>query len=309
MAGSPDPLPLNAAQAAARPAPVAAAGPRVRPAGRVWRFAAKHPAGAFGAVILLLMLIAAVFARFLAPYDPLETNYALLVHPPTLQHPLGTDPFGRDVLSRVIFGARTALLIGLAASVVSATLGALVGAFSAYFGGRADLVLERITDMLLSFPLIVLALAVVAVLGPGTVPVIAAIIVPMVPRAARVVRSSALAVRHLPYIESAHAAGASDLRVIFRHLIPNVTSPYLILLTAFLADAIVLEASLSFLGLGVVEPTPAWGLMLRDTAGRYAESAPWLPLAPGLAISLAVFGANLLGDAARDALDPRLRRS
>jgi peptide/nickel transport system permease protein len=197
----------------------------------------------------------------------------------------------------------------LVASFASASLGTLVGAASAYFGGKTDLVLERLTDMLLSFPLIILALAVVAVLGPGTAQVIAAIIVPMVPRAARVVRSSALTVRQMPYIESAHAAGSTDLRVIVRHLLPNVMAPYLILLTAFLADAIILEASLSFLGLGVVEPTPAWGLMLRDTAGRYAESAPWLPLAPGLAISLAVFGFNVLGDAARDFLDPRLRGS
>ncbi|HYM68667.1 MAG TPA: ABC transporter permease [bacterium] len=278
-----------------------------RPARRGSRLVRRHLSGVFGATVLLLMVVAAVFARWLAPYDPLETNYTLLVHPPTLQHLLGTDPFGRDVLSRLIYGARTALLIGLVSSVVSATLGLLVGAASAYFGGTADLILERVTDMLLCFPLIVLALAVVAVLGPGTAQVIAAIVVPMVPRATRVVRSSALAIRQMPYVESAHAAGASDLRVILRHLLPNVVAPYLILLTAFLADAIILEASLSFLGLGVVEPTPAWGLMLRDFAGRYAESAPWLPLAPGLAISLAVFGSNLLGDAARDALDPRLR--
>jgi peptide/nickel transport system permease protein len=253
------------------------------------------------------MVVAAAFAPWLAPYDPLEPDYARLVDPPSAQHPLGTDPFGRDILSRLIFGARTALLVGMVSSLVGATLGAVVGAASAYFGGTADLVLQRLTDMLLAFPLIILALGVVAALGPGTLQVIAAIVVPMVPRATRVVRASALAIRQMPYIESAHAAGVSDLRVIFRHLLPNVMAPYLIMVTAFLAEAIVLEASLSFLGLGVVEPTPAWGLMLRDFAGRYAESAPWLPLAPGLAISLAVFGFNLLGDAVRDALDPRLR--
>jgi peptide/nickel transport system permease protein len=278
-----------------------------RPRASIWRGVRKYPLGAFGAVVLLGMVITALLAPWLAPYDPLEANYAEVVRPPSVQHPLGTDPFGRDVLSRLIFGARTALLVGLVSAFVGATVGALLGAASGYLGGKADLLLERLTDIFLSFPLIILAIAVVAALGAGTAQVIAAIIVPMVPRATRVVRSSALAIRQTQYIESACAAGAGDLRVIFRHLLPNVLAPYLIMLTAFLAEAIVLEASLSFLGLGVVEPTPAWGLMLRDFAGQYAEMAPWLPLAPGIAISLAVFGFNLLGDAARDALDPRLR--
>jgi peptide/nickel transport system permease protein len=250
---------------------------------------------------------AALFAPWLAPYDPLQTDYAAVLHPPGAQHLLGTDHFGRDVLSRLIFGARTALVVGLVCSVVSATLGALVGAATAYAGGTVDLLTQRLTDVLLSFPLIILAIAVVAALGAGTGAVILAIIVPMLPRATRVVRASALAIRQMPYIEAAHAGGVGAARVIGRHLVPNVTAPYLIMLTAFLAEVIVLEASLSFLGLGVVEPTPAWGLMLRDFAGHYAEAAPWLPLAPGLAISLAVFGFNLLGDAVRDALDPRLR--
>jgi peptide/nickel transport system permease protein len=254
------------------------------------------------------MTVAAIFAPWLAPHDPLETNYAMVVTPPSAAHPLGTDHFGRDVLSRLIFGARTALLVGLVSSFVSATLGALVGATTAYFGGRMDLLVQRLTDILLSFPLVILAIAVVAALGAGTLQVIAAIIVPMLPRATRVVRASALAVRQMPYIEAAHGAGTSDLRVIARHLLPNVAAPYLVMLTAFLAEVIVLEASLSFLGLGVVEPTPAWGLMLRDFAGHYAERAPWLPLAPGIAISLGVLGFNLVGDAVRDALDPRLRR-
>jgi len=263
--------------------------------------------GAFGAAVLAVMVIAAIFAPWLAPYDPLESNYAEVVRPPSAQHLVGTDPFGRDVLSRLIFGARTALLVGLVSAFVGATLGALLGAASGYWGGTADLMLQRVTDIFLSFPLIILAIAVVAALGPGTLQVTTAIIVPMIPRATRVVRSSALAIRQMQYIESACATGASDLRVIYRHLLPNVMASYLIMLTAFLAEAIVLEASLSFLGLGVVEPTPAWGLMLRDFASQYAETAPWLPLAPGIAISLAVFGFNLLGDAARDALDPRLR--
>lgn len=273
----------------------------------VSRFVRGYPLGALGAAILAVMAIAAVLAPWLAPYDPLATDYAMLIRPPSARHPLGTDHFGRDVLSRVIFGARTALLIGLVASVTSATVGAVVGAASAYLGGKVDLLVQRLTDILLSFPLIVLAIAVVAVLGAGTAQVITAMIVPMIPRATRVVRASALAIRQMLFVEAAHGIGGSDVRVLVRHLMPNVVAPYLVMLTAFLAEVIVLEASLSFLGLGVVEPTPAWGLMLRDFAGQYVESAPWLPLAPGLAISLGVFGFNVLGDSVRDALDPRLR--
>ena len=266
-----------------------------------------YPLGAAGAVILGTMMMAAVFAPWLAPYDPLETNYSMLVRPPSAAHLLGTDQFGRDVMSRLIFGARTALFVGLAASFASATIGALVGVATAYVGGKADLIAQRLIDILLSFPLVILAIAVVAALGAGTLQVIAAIIVPMLPRATRVVRASALAIRQMPYIEAAHSTGVGALRVIGRHVLPNVAASYLVMLTAFLAEVIVLEASLSFLGLGVVEPTPAWGVMLRDFAGQYAEAAPWLPLAPGLAISLAVFAFNLLGDAVRDAVDPRLR--
>lgn len=274
---------------------------------RVWRLVRAYPLGAFGAVVLGVMMAAALFAPWLAPYDPLDTNYGMVVRPPSGEHLLGTDHFGRDVLSRLIFGARTALFVGLVSSFVSATLGGLVGVATAYAGGKVDLIAQRLIDILLCFPLIVLAIAVVAVLGAGTLQVIAAIIVPMLPRATRVVRANALAIRQMPYIEAAHAAGLGPLRVIGRHLLPNVAASYLVMLTAFLAEVIVLEASLSFLGLGVVEPTPAWGLMLRDFAGQYAEAAPWLPLAPGAAISLGVFAFNLLGDAVRDALDPRLR--
>jgi peptide/nickel transport system permease protein len=273
----------------------------------VWRLVRAYPLGAFGTVVLAAMLAAAVCAPWLAPYDPLETNYSVVVRPPSAAHLLGTDQFGRDVLSRIIFGARTALFVGLVSSFVTATLGALVGVATAYVGGKVDLIAQRVIDVLLSFPLIILAIAVVAALGVGTLQVIAAIIVPMLPRATRVVRASALAIRQMPYIEAAHSTGVGALRVIGRHVLPNVTASYIVMLTAFLAEVIVLEASLSFLGLGVVEPTPAWGLMLRDFAGQYAEAAPWLPLAPGMAISLAVFAFNLLGDAVRDALDPRLR--
>jgi peptide/nickel transport system permease protein len=258
-------------------------------------------------VIILLMALAAVLADVLARADPQASNYALMFQPPGAQFWLGTDAFGRDILSRLIYGSRTALLVGFASSFFGATLGAIIGVSSAYFGGRVDLLIQRFMDVLLSFPLIVLALVVVAVLGTGTLNVTLAITVPMIPRCALVTRASALAIRETPYVTAARAMGFGHARIILRHMLPNVMAPYLILLTAFLGQAILLEASLSFLGLGVAEPTPAWGLMLRGGAVEFAERAPWMAIFPGLAISAAVFGFNLFGDSLRDALDPKLR--
>jgi peptide/nickel transport system permease protein len=275
----------------------------------VWQFARRRPLGAVGAAIVLLMVLAALLAPVLAPHDPLDTNFIAILKPPSLEYPLGTDAFGRDVLSRLLYGARTALLVGIGAAFLGTTLGALLGAVSAYFGGKVDLVLQRVTDVFLSFPIVVLALAVVAVLGTGVWNVILAITVPTIPQVGRVIRASALSVRAMPYVESARCIGAGHTRILARYILPNVMAPYLIMLTAFLGQAILLEASLSFLGLGVAEPTPAWGLMLRGAGVQFAERAPWLAIAPGLAISLAVFAFNVFGDALRDALDPRLRIS
>jgi peptide/nickel transport system permease protein len=270
-------------------------------------FARRWPLGAAGVVIILLMIGSAIFASFIAPYDPLETDFAAQFSPPTMAHWLGTDAFGRDLLSRIIYGSRTALLVGFASAFMGATLGAMLGVASAYFGGRIDLVVQRLVDIFLAFPIIILALTVVSILGTGVSNVIMAITMPMIPNCARVVRSSALAVRQMPYVDAARAAGFGYARIIFRHMLPNVMAPYLIMLTAFVGQAILLEASLSFLGLGVAEPTPAWGLMLRGAAVEFAESAPWMAIFPGLAISLGVFAFNLFGDALRDALDPKLR--
>ena len=272
-----------------------------------WAFARRKPVGAAGAALVLAMLLAAALAGLIAPYHPLVTDYTQMLSAPSLAHPLGTDEFGRDVLSRILYGARTALLVGFSSALVGATLGLVIGVTSAYFGGRIDLAVQRVMDVFMSFPLIILALAVVAILGTGTDRVIMAITVPMVPRAARVCRASALAIREMTYVDAARAAGFRHPRIMFRHILPNVMAPYLVMLTAFLGHAILLEASLSFLGLGVQEPTPAWGLMLHGGATQYAESAPWMAIFPGLAISLAVFAFNLFGDALRDALDPRLR--
>jgi peptide/nickel transport system permease protein len=226
---------------------------------------------------------------------------------PSSEHWLGTDAHGRDVLTRILYGSRTALMVGLGASILGATFGSLIGVGSAYFGGRVDLIVQRIMDVFFAFPVIILALAVVAVLGTGAGNVILAIAAPMIPRCARVVRSSALAVREMPYIDAARASGFGHRRIILRHMLPNVMAPILIMATAFLGEAILLEASLSFLGLGVQEPTAAWGLMLRGAAVEFAETAPWMAIFPGLAISMAVFGFNLFGDSLRDALDPKLR--
>ncbi len=271
------------------------------------RFVRQRPLGAAGAVIILLMGLAALLANVIAPYDPLATNYVYLFQPPSAKFWLGTDSFGRDVFSRLLYGARTALLVGFISSFFGATLGAIVGVFSAYFGGKTDLIIERLMDILLSFPLIILALAIVTTLGGGLINLIVAITIPFIPRTARVVRSSALLIRAMPYVDAARATGSSDRRIIFRHMLPNVMAPFLIMLTAFQGQAILLEASLSFLGLGVAEPTPAWGLMLKGAAVEYAERAPWMGIFPGLAISLSVFAFNLLGDSLRDALDPKLR--
>jgi peptide/nickel transport system permease protein len=273
----------------------------------VRQFVRHRPLGALGAAFIVLTVLVAVFAPVLASHNPLANDYGAMLTPPGAQHWLGTDAHGRDVYSRLLFGSRTALLVGFGASILGGTLGAAIGVASAYFGGWLDLILQRIMDVFLSLPLIILALAVVVILGTGALNVILAITIPMIPRCALVVRSSALAVREMPYVDAARAAGYGHARIIFRHMLPNVMAPFLIMLTAFVGQAVLLEASLSFLGLGVQEPTAAWGLMLRGAAVEFAEAAPWMGIFPGLAISLAVFAFNLFGDSLRDALDPRLR--
>ena len=276
------------------------------------QFMLHQPLGAAGLVFIVVMALVAVFAPLVTPYDPLTVDYGGMLAAPSWQHWMGTDSFGRDVFSRIIYGARTALAVGFLASFLGSTIGAIIGVMSAYFGGKIDMLIQGVMDILLSFPIIVLALVVVAMLGQKIVfgvdvNLIIAIGIPMVPRVSRVVRASALAIRELPYIDAARAAGFSNTRIIFRHMVPNVVAPYLIMLTAYVAQAILLEASLSFLGLGVSEPKPAWGLMLSGTSANFYQEAPWMILFPGLAISLAVFAFNLFGDALRDWLDPKLK--
>lgn len=275
-------------------------------------FARSQPTGMAGLVFIVILFFAGLFAEVVAPYDPLELNYDAMLAAPSWSHWMGTDAFGRDVFSRIIYGARTALAVGFLSSMLGSGIGAVVGLVAAYFGGRIDMIIERFMDVLLSFPIIVLALAVVAVLGKFPVGgldlnLIVAIAIPMIPKVARVVRSATLTIRGLPYIDAARAAGYGNTRIIFRHIAPNVVAPFLIMFTAFIAQAILLEASLSFLGLGVTEPTAAWGLMLSGTSQEFYSQAPWMILFPGAAISLAVFAFNLFGDSLRDFLDPRFK--
>ena len=290
---------------AAASAPLA---PRLTAAEAVAKFVRTKPLGAAGGLIILGMLVVALFADALAPYDPYKGDYALQFARPSAEHWFGTDEFGRDVLSRVMYGARIALFVGFTASFAGCTLGGLLGVSSAYWGGKVDLLLERVMDILLTFPQLILALAIVSILGPAVQNVVIAITIPIIPRAARVVRATALAVKENQYVEAVHALGALRRRVVLQHIVPNIMAPYIIILTATLGAAILAEAALSYLGLGTAEPTPSWGLMLSGSASSYAEKAPWIALFPGIAISLAVFGFNLFGDSLRDALDPRLRR-
>lgn len=275
-------------------------------------FLRTQPLGAVALAVILVMLAAGVFARAVAPYDPLAIDFGAVLAAPSPAHPFGTDSFGRDILSRIIYGARTALIIGFVSSLLGSAAGTLVGVTSAFYGGWVDLAMQRFIDMLLSFPIIVLALVVVAMLGRHLVlgvdaALVLAIAIPVMPQVARVIRAAALPIRSAAYLDAARIAGIGDLRIIWRHMLPNVMAPALIMLTAFIAQAILLEASLSFLGLGVSEPTPAWGLMLAGNTADFYREAPWLIIFPGAAISVAVFAFNFLGDSLREWLDPRLR--
>ncbi|MCX7325561.1 MAG: ABC transporter permease [Hyphomicrobiales bacterium] len=284
---------------------------RARP-NALWSFISAQPLGAVSLLFILGMVFASLFAIWIVPHDPLKLDFAEILAPPSRSYPFGTDNLGRCVFSRVVFGARTALVIGILASLVGSTIGGLIGVVQGYFGGRLDFYVSRFIDILLSFPIIVLALVVVAMLGKKIVlgvdmNLVVAIAIPIIPKVARVVRSASLSVREMPYVDAARASGFSHQRIVLRHMVPNVFAPFIIMFTAFVAQAILLEASLSFLGLGVTEPTPAWGLMLAGNAADFYREAPWMIIFPGLAISLSVFAFNLFGDALRDHLDPRFK--
>ena len=272
------------------------------------KFFRRELLGTFGLALVLVMAASGFTAELIAPYSPTANDFGAMMEAPSWAHPLGTDQFGRDLLSRIIFGARTAMIVGLSSALVGGTVGLVLGVGSAYFGGKTDLILQRVSDVLMAFPLIIMALAVVAIFGTGVQNVIVAITIPLIPRCARVVRSSALSIREVPYVDAARALGFGHMRIILCHMVPNVMAPFLIMVTAFVGQAVLAEASLSYLGLGVQEPVPAWGLMLQGGAEEYASTAPWIAIFPGVAIVLSVLGINLFGDALRDTLDPKLRK-
>ena len=272
-----------------------------------WTFLQRQPVGSIGMVLVLIFGLAGIFAEWIAPYSPTANDFSVMTEPPGLAHWLGTDQLGRDLLSRILFGARTAFIVGLTSALVGGLSGLVIGVASAYFGGQLDLWLQRLLDIVMAFPLIIMALAVVSIFGTGIQNVIIAITIPLIPRCARVVRSSALAIREVPYVDAARALGFGHTRIIMRHMVPNVMGPFLVIITAFVGQAILAEAALSYLGLGVQEPVPAWGLMLQGGAEEYASTAPWIAVFPGLAIVLTVLGISLFGDALRDAIDPKLR--
>jgi peptide/nickel transport system permease protein len=290
--------------------PTAARGPR-RPS-VILDFAKQQPIAALSFLFIIALALASALADFVAPFDPLNLDFANVLMAPTAEHWFGTDNFGRDIFSRVLYGGRTALVIGVMSAFIGSLIGGVVGVVSGYFSGRFDFYVQRFIDVLLSFPIIVLAVVVVAMLGKFIVfgvdvNLVVAIAIPIIPKVARVVRASALSVRELPYIDAARAAGYSHTRIIFRHMVPNVFAPFIIMFAAFVAQAILLEASLSFLGLGVTEPTPAWGLMLSGNAADFYKEAPWMIIFPGVAISVTVFAFNLFGDGLRDYLDPKFK--
>lgn len=272
---------------------------------RLGRLAARQPLGVVGAIIVLALIVTAVLAPQLAPYGAKDAAFAPYL-PPSVEFPMGTDHIGRDILSRVIWGARLSLYVGLLSVALGITLGTLWGVVTAYFGGLADSASQRVVDVLMALPPIILALSLMAALGQSVNNVVLALTVLLVPTAARTMRSVVLSIRETPFVEAARAAGSSHWRVIFLHVLPNTFATYIVLFTVNIAYAIVVEASLSFLGLGAPPDEPSWGGML--TAGvQSMESAPWTIFFPGIAISLTVFGLNLLGDAIRDLTDPRLR--
>jgi peptide/nickel transport system permease protein len=286
-------------------------GRAVTGAANFWRsvgyFLRRYPLGAAGAAIVTAIVLMALFADWITAFDPVATNARLSLARPGGAHPLGADFMGRDLWSRIAYGARISLAVGVGATSAGCLIGVTVGLISGYFGGWLDLLAQRVMDMLQSLPLLVMALVMAAALGPSLGNVIIAIAIPLVPTVARVIRSNTLMLRELPYVEAARALGMSEISIALRHVLPNTLAPLIVLATAQLGSTILTEAALSFLGLGIPEPYPSWGRMLSESAAEYVRTAPWLVIYPGLAISLAVFGTNLLGDALRDILDPRLR--
>jgi peptide/nickel transport system permease protein len=270
-------------------------------------FARRSPISAFWGCIAALIVFMAIAAPVLTPYDPLKSDFRAMTKPPAERHLFGTDQIGRDVLSRVIYGSRASLTIAIGAVLFGTTLGALWGLASGFLGGRFDMISQRIIEFLQSFPDLILAMAIAMALGAGFGTVIVAIAITRIPFGGRVIRAVALSLKEMSYVEAARGVGASKLRVMLRHVLPQCVAPYLILATTHLGVAIVIEAALGFLGVGIPPPTPTWGNMLADSLNGGLIPPWWLVLFPGAAITVTVLSFNLLGDGIRDILDPRLR--
>jgi len=271
------------------------------------RFIRRKPLGAVGAVIVIGLLVMAVFAERIAHHGYDETIRGARMKPPSATYWLGTDNLGRDLWSRIVYGARVSVTVGFATILLATTMATAIGVTSGYFGGAYDLVIQRIVDAWMSFPYLVIILSVMAVLGPGLTNVILALSIIIAAINSRVIRGVTLAVVQNAYVEAARAMGCGHARIIVRHILPNVAATVVVLATIGLGAAILAESALSFLGFGVPPPYPSWGAMLSGSGRTYMFRAPWMALWPGVAISLAVFGFNMLGDALRDVLDPRLR--
>src|SRR3954447_47828 len=270
-------------------------------------FVRRYPLGAAGAVIVTMFVLMAILAPLITQFDPTSTDSRFSLSSPGGMHPFGTDFMGRDLWSRIVYGARISLAVGAGSTGLGCFFGVTIGLMSGYFGGWFDLIVQRFMDVMQSLPLLVMALVMTAALGPSLTNTIVAISIPLVPNVARVIRSNTLMLREMPYVEAARAIGMNETAIALRHVLPNTLAPLIVLATAQLGSTILVEAALSFLGLGVPEPHPSWGRMLSESAAEYVRTAPWLVIFPGAAISLAVFGTNLLGDALRDILDPRQR--
>jgi peptide/nickel transport system permease protein len=275
--------------------------------GALVHFMRRYPLGAIGALIMLLFIATAIFADQITSYDPTSTNPRVSLAPPGEQHTLGADFMGRDVFSRIVYGARISLAVAIGATALGCLIGVTIGLLSGFFGGWVDLIVQRLIDIMQALPLLVMALIMAASLGPSLTNTIIAIAIPLVPNVARIIRSNTLALREMPFVEAARAVGMSEARIAVQHVLPNTLAPLIVLATAQFGSAILVESALAFLGLGVPEPHPSWGRMLSESAAEYVRTAPWLVIFPGIAISLVVFGTNLLGDAIRDILDPRQR--
>ena len=275
--------------------------------GALVHFMRRYPLGAIGALIMLLFIATALFADQITSYDPTSTNPRVSLARPGEQHMLGADFMGRDVFARIVYGARISLAVAIGATALGCLIGVSVGLLSGFFGGWVDLIVQRLIDIMQALPLLVMALIMAASLGPSLGNTIIAIAIPLVPNVARVIRSNTLALREMPFVEAARAVGMSEARIAIQHVLPNTLAPLIVLGTAQFGSAILVESALAFLGLGVPEPHPSWGRMLSESAAEYVRTAPWLVIFPGIAISMVVFGTNLLGDAIRDILDPRQR--